>query len=665
MGKFGIKYQKIDISKELILNFSLFYVIQYFMQTFNYTLKEKTLEEQIDFSLFKNKKSILIQIFCGTKIDKLIDLLKSLKEHLPQAICIGSSTDGEICQGEVTTFQTVLSISVFENTTLQTAYAKNQDSFSNGYMLAKQLCKKDTKLLITFTDGNKTNGETFLKGIEAFDNEVIVCGGMAGDNASFTQTFIFSQDNILSYGAVGVSLNSDTLKVKNAYNFNWSPIGIEHTIDEVQDNRVYKISGMRPLDFYEKYLGSYVVKALPATGIEFPLIANRNGLPVARAVIQKHKDGSLSFPGNLYKGDKVKLGFGNVELIMDNPVESLFDDCNINNAQTFFIYSCMARRRYMPSMIDLEIKPFSKIAPTAGFFTYGEFFHNLGHNELLNQTITIVALSEESCKKTKITNKTSNNTQISEHARSLQALTHLIQQCTNDYNEQSKELEDGKKYAQNLLDSQKQFLKHAVHETNTPLSIIMGNIEMFEIEHGKNKYLSNIEIAMKNVSSIYDDLSYLIKKNQLHEAYHEINLVDFVRSRIDFFSKAAIKFKSKFILKCEKEEIIINFNETKLQRIVDNNLTNAIKYTLNNEAILVSLKIINKDCDLIIESRSKQILDQQKIFEEYYREKNSEQEGFGLGLNLVKRICSEENVGIKLQSGEDWASFTYTFKEIK
>ena len=43
----------------------------------------------------------------------------------------------------------------------------------------------------------------------------------------------------------------------------------------------------------------------------------------------------------------------------------------------------------------IEIKPFSKIAPTAGFFTYGEFYHNCGNNELLNQTLTILALSEK------------------------------------------------------------------------------------------------------------------------------------------------------------------------------------------------------------------------------------------------------------------------------
>ena len=136
-----------------------------------------------------------------------------------------------------------------------------------------------------------------------------------------------------------------------------------------------------------------------------------------------------------------------------------------------------------------------------------------------------------------------------------------------------------------------------------------------------------------------------------------------MRSRIDFYTQTAIKFKSKFEFICNFDEVILNFNEIKLQRIVDNNLTNAIKYTLPNETIYVILKVSKNDCDFIIESRSAQILDPQKIFEEYYREEVSK-EGFGLGLNLVKRICSEENVGIKLESGENWASFTYTFKGV-
>ncbi len=634
------------------------------MKTFNYTINNEPLSSMIDFATFKDEKNVLIQIFCGEKKNILKNILNEITKELPNAICIGSSTDGEINNDKITTLNTVITISVFDKTTLKIAYVNEKDSFTNGKKLATLLCSEDTKLLITFTDGAKTNGEEFLNGISFINNKVIISGGMAGDNAHFTQTFISCQNKILTNGAVGVSLNSKTLKVCNAYNFNWSPIGIEHTIDEVEGNRVYKISGLTPLDFYEKYLGEYVARSLPATGIEFPLIVQKNNIPLARAVIAKHEDGSLSFAGNLHKGDIVKLGFGNVELIMSNPLKSLFDKCCVKDTETFFIYACMARRRYMPDLINVEIKPFSKIAPTAGFFTYGEFYHNGGNNELLNQTLTILALSEKDDVNYEAQSIIPDeNTILSDHAKSLQALTHLIQQSSSDYNAQSKELENGNIYAQNLIASQKQFLKHAVHETNTPLSIIMGNIEMFEMEHGKNKYLSNIEVAMKNIFSIYDDLSYLVKKDQVNQATHKIDLVDFVRSRVEFFASSALKFKSKFKFQTNKNKIILNFNEIKLQRIVDNNLTNAIKYTLENEIINVKLDLHNNNCDFIIESRSAQILDPQKIFEEYYREEVSK-DGFGLGLNLVKRICSEENVGIKLESGENWASFTYTFKGV-
>ena len=634
------------------------------MKTFNYTLNNKAIETLIDFSTFKNEESVLIQIFCGEKKGTLENILKIITKELPSAICIGSSTDGEINNSQITTLDTVITISVFKNTKLKIASVNEEDSFSNGKRLATILCKEDTKLLITFTDSANTNGEEFLNGISLINNKIIVSGGMAGDNAHFTQTYISCQNEILTQGAVGVSLSSASLKVWNAYNFNWSPIGIEHTIDEVEGNRVYKISGLSPLDFYERYLGEYVARSLPATGIEFPLIIQKNGIPIARAVITKHDDGSLSFAGNLRKGDIVKLGFGNVELIMNNPLKSLFSKCNVKDIETFFIYACMARRRYMPDLINIEIKPFSKIAPTAGFFTYGEFYHNNGNNELLNQTLTIIALSEkdETIHKIKSTHE-NEDTKLSDHAKSLQALTHLIQQSSIDYNIQSKELENGNIYSKNLIAAQKQFLKHAVHETNTPLSVIMGNIEMFEMEHGKNKYLSNIEVAMKNIFTIYDDLSYLVKKDQVNPATHEIDLVDFLRFRIDFFSSSALRMKSKFIFKTSRNKISLNFNKIKLQRIIDNNLTNAIKYTLANEPINIKLEINNKDCDFIIESKSVQILDPQKIFEEYYREEVSK-DGFGLGLNLVKRICSEENVGIRLESGENWASFTYTFKEI-
>lgn len=635
-------------------------MLQFHMKTFNYSVKNSIKNSNIDFEKFKNEKNILIQIFCGQGKENLKKTVLTLLKELPQAVLIGTTTDGEIKDKKITTSSTIISISIFENTFIKKYYVENKDSFDTGFTLAKELITPNTKLLILFTDGTTTNGENFLKGIESFNNKIPICGGMAGDNGEFTQTFICSQNKILKSGAVGVSLNSDSLKIHNDYRFNWSSIGIEHTIDKIEDNRVYSINGMSPIDFYSKYLGEDVALALPATGIEFPLIVEKDGIPTARALIAKHKDGSVSFAGNLKEGDKVKLGFGNAEMIMQNPIKS-FDTLYNIKPQSFFLYSCMARRRYMPDLIQVEVEPFARIAPTSGFFTYAEFYHNGSKNLLLNQTLTVVALTEENTKIDKKIKKAEPEKKDA-YARTIRALTHLIRQSTKDYDKQTTKLNEEKLYTHNLLAAQKQFLRHTIHETNTPLSTIMGNIELYEMEFGKNRYLSNIEVAMKNLFSIYDDLSYLIKKDQIIYANQRIDLTDYARSRIDFFSQVAINAKSKLIFESSKRVKYINFNETKLQRIIDNNLTNAIKYTFENEDIYILLFEENGFYKLQFSSHSTLIQEPKKIFEEYYREEKLK-EGFGLGLNLVKKICDEEGIKIDLESNSHFTTFTYYFKK--
>ncbi|MDC0933300.1 FIST N-terminal domain-containing protein [Arcobacteraceae bacterium] len=627
------------------------------MKTYNYTFKENTFIDEIDYSIFKNEPNILIQIFSGEDKNILGLLSKIFDENIPQAVCIGTTTDGEIHDEVISTLHSVISISVFHKTTLTAHLIEGYDCFNNGYNMAHKTLKDDTKLLITFTSGIDANAEEYLKGITSYDNNVIVSGGMAGDNGRFIETSVSLGTKVVTQGCVAVSLNSDVLQVNNGHKFDWVPIGLEHTIDKVEGNRIYSISGMNPSAFYKKYLGENVTQA------EFPLIVKRSGISTARAVLMEHKDGTLSCAGNLRKGDIVRLSFGDAEAITGNSLRS-FDKLIHYPIETFFIYSCMARRRYMGELIGVETKPFADVAPTAGFFSYAEFFHSNGHNELLNQTLTIVALSEQ-VEGNSVAKFNAQEYQKGEKetsfVKTLKSLTHLIQKSTKDYQEQSIVVENEKNYSHNLLASQKQFLKHAVHETNTPLSVIMGNIELYEMENGKNKYVTNIEVALKNLCSIYDDLSYLVKKNQIEYPKHKIDLRDYVRSRVDFFSQVAHKAKTQFVFAVSKEEMFISFNESKLQRIIDNTLTNAIKYSYENEEICIKLTKMTEGYSFLISSHSTMIQEPEKIFEEYYREELS-QDGFGLGLNLVKRICSEENVTIDVNSTSDETSFEFIFK---
>jgi signal transduction histidine kinase len=357
------------------------------------------------------------------------------------------------------------------------------------------------------------------------------------------------------------------------------------------------------------------------------------------------------------------LGFGDAKSLLRSPIDVLKNLQKVK-AETFFIYSCMARRRYMPDLINLQAEPFSKLAPTSGFFTYSEFFHKNGHNELLNQTLTAVALSEQPTPESSLVLEDKPTISIKDeaYAKTIQSLTNLIQQSACDYDEQSKELEEQMNYSKNLLQSHKQFLRYTVHEMNLPLSVIMGYIELHEMEFGKNGYLENIEVAAKSIFSLYDDLSYLVRKNEITYFKRSIDLVDYIRSRIEFFAQVASKARSKFIFKTDCKNANIFFNETKLQRIVDNNLTNAIKYTFENKDIVILIDESEEYFTFSISSHSRQIQKPDKVFEEYYREEKTK-DGFGLGLNLVKRICVEEDVQISLNSNENLTTFTYKFKK--
>jgi len=224
-------------------------------------------------------------------------------------------------------------------------------------------------------------------------------------------------------------------------------------------------------------------------------------------------------------------------------------------------------------------------------------------------------------------------------------------------------LEEEKAFSEALQQSQKEFIRYAIHETNTPLSVIVANIELYNMKFGKDRYLSKIEASVKNIFNIYDDLGYLVKKDQVEYPKKLLDFDAFLKSRVDFFTEVAEQAGITFVYTSSCRGVQILFNETKLQRIVDNNLSNAIKYTYQNEEVHVLLEATETTCRFSIASHSQLIEDTEKIFEPFYRERSSEK-GFGLGLNLVKSICDEEGIKISLYSDENETKFSYTFMRV-
>jgi len=204
------------------------------------------------------------------------------------------------------------------------------------------------------------------------------------------------------------------------------------------------------------------------------------------------------------------------------------------------------------------------------------------------------------------------------------------------------------------------FIKDSMHEINTPLSIININADMFANKYGDNKYLQRIKSASRTLATIYDDMDYLIKQGRVKHNVQNIDVSEFIQNRVDYF-KGVANLNHLHIETNIAPNIKYKFSKTKLQRIVDNTISNAIKYSHDENSILVKLYETEGEMIFSVQDYGVGIDDLKKIFSRYYRE-NQTKGGFGIGLNIVKDIIDEEGIHLDVQSKVDKGStFTYTF----
>ncbi len=236
-----------------------------------------------------------------------------------------------------------------------------------------------------------------------------------------------------------------------------------------------------------------------------------------------------------------------------------------------------------------------------------------------------------------------------------------VEQKTKDLSEQNILLEQEKDFNASLVKAQDSFIKHSIHEINTPLAVIMTHIDLFKMKEGENRYLRKIEAASKIISNIYADLSYMVKKNRFDYRKKHLDMSAFLKERVDFFAEIALGNRHKIIEEIDSH-ISIYFSEEELQRIIDNNLSNAIKYANRGTDIMVVLKEEKEEVILEFIGNSPKIEDTERIFKPFERE-NDVRGGFGLGLEIVYTICQKEHVKIDVRSDDEMTLFSYRFKK--
>ncbi len=206
----------------------------------------------------------------------------------------------------------------------------------------------------------------------------------------------------------------------------------------------------------------------------------------------------------------------------------------------------------------------------------------------------------------------------------------------------------------------KSLLKHSFHELYNPLSIIKTSAEMYGYRYPKNSYVDTMHAAAKSLHLIYEDLYYALetKKTSPHKN-DVIDLSEFLRKRLEYFTLLAEVKKIRIELDA-KEIYFVEIVSADLQRIIDNTISNAIKYSFENSVINISIN--NKSKVLLkITNRGNTIINPHCIFSDGYREAYNTI-GMGIGLEIVSSICQRLNILAQVESSEGTTVFTYTFK---
>ncbi|MGJ0363317.1 HAMP domain-containing histidine kinase [Aliarcobacter cryaerophilus] len=196
------------------------------------------------------------------------------------------------------------------------------------------------------------------------------------------------------------------------------------------------------------------------------------------------------------------------------------------------------------------------------------------------------------------------------------------------------------------------FIKDTTHELNTPIAAILSNIQMINkdnIDEKLAKKINRIEIGAKTISNIYEDLTFVSLNNQIISNNEKLNFSQILNQRVDFFKSIANSKQIEFILDI-KENVFIVCDIKKLSKLIDNILSNAIKYNKFQGFIKITLK----DKILIIEDSGKGMSKDNlaNLFTRYKRFDKSIG-GFGIGLNIVSLIAKEYDLKIDVISKID------------
>jgi CheY-like chemotaxis protein/nitrogen-specific signal transduction histidine kinase len=226
--------------------------------------------------------------------------------------------------------------------------------------------------------------------------------------------------------------------------------------------------------------------------------------------------------------------------------------------------------------------------------------------------------------------------------------------------EAEKELIRARKEAEEANASKSRFLALASHDVLQPLNaakLYLSALQETKLDSDTTKIISKLNDSVVSSEALIGTILDISRLDQ-GELKPFIETINVVETLTPIINEMGMKAKEKGLdFRFKLQDGWISADRTYVYRIVQNLVSNAVKYTQTGKVLLSARKRGNR---ILIEVRDTGIgipkLQQAAIFSDFYRVENSNEQGIGLGLGVVKRLTQQLNCTVKVDSIENKGS---------
>ncbi|MGL4949549.1 MAG: sensor histidine kinase [Anaeroplasmataceae bacterium] len=210
---------------------------------------------------------------------------------------------------------------------------------------------------------------------------------------------------------------------------------------------------------------------------------------------------------------------------------------------------------------------------------------------------------------------------------------------------------------------QEGFLLNITHDLRAHLNIILSVMQCIDYGNAKiadEKAKEYLTMVKRNSLKMLKLINNLIDANRFENNYYELNknnidIVSMIEGTIMCIDKYAIQKNISLIFDTNEEECIMAVDPQVIDRIIMNLISNAIKFSPRDKNIYINLNIDNEEVSISVKDEGPGITeeDKSKIFNRFYqvtKQKDNEQAGSGIGLDLVNYLTKSHGGSIIINS---------------